>query len=109
MTRRFETVLAELEGRFDRILLDSPPLLAVTDGAVLARRADAVLLVVKSGETRKSDLIQAERVLSDVNANVAGVILNSVDLNDRRYYYHYYYGYGKVTGDELVPESARHG
>ena len=93
MTRRFETVIKDLSTRFDRILLDSPPLLAVTDGAVLSRLADATILVVRAGETRKADLIQAERVLTDVDAHVAGIILNSADMNDRRYYYRYNYGY----------------
>jgi len=95
MTRRFETVLEELGTQFDRILLDSPPLLAVTDGVILSRVADAVILVVRAGETRKADLVQAERVLADVNAHVAGIILNSADMNDRRYYYRYNYGYTK--------------
>ncbi len=93
MTRRFETVLRDLGKRFDRILLDSPPLLAVTDAAVLSRHADAVILVVRAGETRKADLVQAERILADVDAHVAGIILNSADMNDRRYYYRYNYGY----------------
>lgn len=95
MTRRFETVIRDLSKQFDRILLDSPPLLAVTDGAVLARIADAVILVVRAGETRKADLVQAERVLADVDAHVAGIILNSADMNDRRYYYRYNYGYSR--------------
>jgi capsular exopolysaccharide synthesis family protein len=101
LTNRFKELLGELEQRFDRILLDSPPLLAVTDGVVLARLSDGVVLVTHAGKTLTEDGRQCARLLRDVDATILGVILNDLDVTDRRYgygYYRYYHSYG--YGDE---------
>jgi capsular exopolysaccharide synthesis family protein len=100
LTKRFHDVLRALEERYDFILLDSPPLLAVTDAVVLSRLSDGVLLIAQAGKTATEDVRQAARQLRDVEAPVLGVILNDMDLSDRRYgYYYYQYAYGeKVAG-----------
>ncbi len=96
LSHRFEQILEQLRGKFDRILLDSPPLQAVTDAAVLARRSDGVIIVVQAGKTLRDDLARSAKQLHDVNANVVGVILNDLDISDRQYgYYYYHYGYGE--------------
>ncbi len=95
MTNAFHETLAELEKRFDRILLDSPPLLAVTDAVVLAQQADGIIMVAKAGKTIRDDVARAARQLSDVKLGITGVVLNELDLEDRQYgYYYQYYGYG---------------
>ncbi|HTR53766.1 MAG TPA: polysaccharide biosynthesis tyrosine autokinase [Kofleriaceae bacterium] len=96
LTNRFKTVLHELSQRFDRVLLDSPPLLAVTDAVVLARNSDGVILVAKSNQTSIDDLVTASRQLHDVTASILGVVVNTLDISDRRYGYYYaaYGGYG---------------
>jgi succinoglycan biosynthesis transport protein ExoP len=95
MTKRFETVLAELGERFDRIILDSPPLQAVTDAVVLSRYADGVILVVKAGKTLREEVKRSVKSITDVNGSLVGVILNELDIADRRYgYYYQYYSYG---------------
>jgi len=64
LTNKFKQVLEELEGRFDRILLDSPPLLAVTDAVVLARLSDGVIMVAQAGKSSIDDAAQSgERIL----------------------------------------------
>ncbi len=98
LTNRFQEVLGQLEERFDRILLDSPPLLAVTDGVVLARLSDGVVLVTQAGKTLIDDAAECARTLRDVDAAILGVILNDLDLSEHRYgygYYYYRYGYGR--------------
>ena len=96
LSQKFQTVLDGLRERFDRILLDSPPLQAVTDAAVLARRSDGVIVVVQAGKTLRDDLERSVKQLRDVNAHLVGVILNDLDLSDRTYgYYYYAYGYGE--------------
>ncbi len=97
LTKKFEDLLAELENRYDYVLLDSPPLMAVTDGVILARRSDGVLLVTQAGKTRIDEAKQSARLLRDVDATILGVILNDIDLADRRYYYYrgYAYNYGQ--------------
>jgi capsular exopolysaccharide synthesis family protein len=96
LTNRFRVVLSELSARFDRVLLDSPPLLAVTDAAVLAKLSDGVVLVGQSENTSVDDLAAAGRQIRDVEAPILGVIVNTVDISNRRYgyKYQYYYGYG---------------
>lgn len=95
LTNRFKEVMADLESRYDRILLDSPPLLAVTDAVVLARLSDGVVMVAQAGKTLIDDAAQATRQLKDVDAAILGVILNDIDLHDRKYgYYYSAYRYG---------------
>ncbi len=95
LTDTFKNLLEQLEGKFDRILLDSPPLLAVSDPVVLSRLSDGVLLVLQSSKTRIDDALIGVRSLRGVNAPILGVVLNDIDLEDRRYGYgSKYYGYG---------------
>lgn len=94
LTKRFQQVLAELEERFERILLDSPPVLAVTDAVVLSRLSSGVMMVAEAGKTQLDDVAAAARQFKDVDATILGVILNDMDLSDRRYGGYYYYAYG---------------
>jgi succinoglycan biosynthesis transport protein ExoP len=103
LTKRFQAVLEELSSRFDRILLDSPPLLAVTDAVVLARLSDGVMLVAKAGQTRYEDVQRSTRYLRDVQAPILGLVLNTLDTSDKRY--GYYYGYG-AYGDSAKAEAS---
>jgi capsular exopolysaccharide synthesis family protein len=96
MTHRFQVVLEELGRRFDRVVLDSPPLQAVTDAVVLSRHADGVILVVKAGKTLREDITRSARQVAGVDGSIVGVILNELDLEERgSYQYYSYYGYGK--------------
>jgi succinoglycan biosynthesis transport protein ExoP len=90
-SERFHTLLVQAGEQFDRIIIDSPPLVAVTDAAILSTRVDATLLVVRSGQTRREHARQALRALKDVNANIAGAVLNGVKKRPGSDYY--YYGY----------------
>jgi exopolysaccharide transport family protein len=84
-------VLEELRGQYDHIVLDTPPTLSVTDAVVLSPRADAIVLVIRSGQTTKQALRRSRDVLMQVNAKVSGVLLNAVDLSSPDYYYYYEY------------------
>ena len=100
MTSRFAEVLASLKTKFDRIILDSPPILAVTDALVMSKLADGVVLVIRAGETSSDDCRNASRQLRDVGARVAGVVLNELDVEDKSYgYYSHYYGYSYGRND----------
>jgi succinoglycan biosynthesis transport protein ExoP len=103
-----KNVLAELCEQYDHIVIDTPPTLSVTDAVVLSPRADAVVLVIRSGQTTKQALKRARDLLMRVNAKVAGVLLNAVDLTSPDYYYYYeyqgkyasYYRDEKMGGDD---------
>jgi polysaccharide biosynthesis transport protein len=98
-TKAFADLLEELCKRYDRIILDSPPVGAVADAVVLATQVDGVMMVVKSGKTNRDMARRTVRALRDVNASIYGAVLNNVTLDSSKYgdYYGYaykYYGYG---------------
>jgi len=89
-------VLDELREQFDHVVVDTPPTLSVTDAVVLSPRVDAIILVIRSGQTTKQALRRSRDILMQVNAHVTGVLLNAVDLSSPDYYYYYEYQ-GKYT------------
>jgi len=84
-------VLNDLREQFDHVVIDTPPTLSVTDAVVLSPRVDAIILVIRSGQTTKQALRRARDILMQVNAHVTGVLLNAVDLTSPDYYYYYEY------------------
>jgi succinoglycan biosynthesis transport protein ExoP len=84
-------LIDELRHQYDHIVIDTPPTLSVTDAVVLSPRADATILVIRSGQTTKQALRRSRDILTQVNAHVAGVLLNAVDLTSPDYYYYYEY------------------
>jgi exopolysaccharide transport family protein len=99
-------VLVELREQYDHIVVDTPPTLSVTDAVVMSTRADAVVLVIRSGQTTKQALRRSRDILTQVNARIAGVLLNAVNLSSPDYYYYYEYQgkYGQhyYQEDELI-------
>ncbi len=96
---RFRGLLDLLDKRYSRIILDSPPVGAVTDAAILSKWVDGSILVVQANKTTKDSVRRAYRRLYDVDANVVGAVLNDFDLESgtygsQHYYYYQRYGYG---------------
>jgi polysaccharide biosynthesis transport protein len=106
-------LIVELRELYDHIVIDTPPTLSVTDAVVLSPRADATILVIRSGQTTKQALRRSRDILMQVNAHVAGVLLNAVDLTSPDYYYYYEYQgkYGQYyqedpgAGNEAEPKA----
>ncbi len=87
-------LLQRLEKMADMIILDSPPVLAITDAMVLSTQIDSVILVIKAGQTRPDTTRRATKNLQQVGANILGGVLNQVPKKDQDDYYFYnYYGY----------------
>ena len=87
-------LLERCRGIYTHIVMDSPPLLSVTDSVVLARDADAVVMIVRHGKSSKHAMRRARDLLVRSGAPVTGIVLNAVDLNSPEYYAYYgYYGY----------------
>lgn len=84
-----------LRGRYDYIILDTPPVGLVTDAAILMHNADASLLVVKYGYTKKEFVKSLDRMVQDHQVEHVGIVLNGVDINKN---YGYGYGYGYKYG-----------
>lgn len=79
-SRRMGVLIERLRAAADIVLFDTPPVVAVTDAAVLAPRVDGVLLVLYAGHTRRDRARQARQVLEKVKANIVGVVLNGAPL-----------------------------
>ena len=92
-SERLAGVVGQLRQTFDWVLVDSPPVLPVTDAVILAQTVDATLLVVAAGQTRGKNLRRATEALSLVQATIVGVVLNEVTKSTG-----YGYGYGKQYG-----------
>jgi polysaccharide biosynthesis transport protein len=96
---KFGKIIKQLKSLVDVIVIDSPPILAVTDSSVLAPRIDGVLLVLKPGSTKIATAVQAVDQLRQVGAHLLGVVLNQVNLSRLRYKYQYYYAYPEYYGE----------
>jgi succinoglycan biosynthesis transport protein ExoP len=107
---RMAELWKELSCRYEHIVIDSPPVLLVTDATILSSLADGVILVAESGKTPRAALVRTRRILDDAGARILGVVLNKLnqrhggyyDYGYYRYGYHHYgeYGYGYGNGGE---------
>jgi succinoglycan biosynthesis transport protein ExoP len=103
------TILKRCGEIYDYIVIDSPPILSVTDGVILARDADAVVLVVRHGKSSKHVVRRARDLLLRSGASITGIVLNAVDLNSPEYYGYYGYSgysYASVDSDSWESQSA---
>jgi capsular exopolysaccharide synthesis family protein len=107
---RMQEILHEAKARFDIVLLDSPPLLAVTDAAVLSTMVDGVVLVIRTGRTKRDAVRRALGHIRSVRGRLLGAVLNDVDMRSGAYYGsygHYYYSYyGNERRDETHARGA---
>ncbi len=91
--------LAQWRNEYDHIVIDSPPILSVTDAALLSVEADSVLLVIRSAQTTKDALRRAADLLGQVKARIQGVVVNAIDMDQPYYYYYYGSNYGVYYRD----------
>ncbi|HVL80109.1 MAG TPA: polysaccharide biosynthesis tyrosine autokinase [Actinomycetota bacterium] len=104
---RMRDLLASLKRKADLVVIDSPPLLAVSDSAAVASLVDGVLLVARAGKTTKDSLRETVRVLQAVGASVVGVVLNGASRSSSSGYgYGYGYGYGPTRTARYPAEEA---
>jgi succinoglycan biosynthesis transport protein ExoP len=107
-------VMECLSGRYDFLILDAPPLLAVSDPMVLANRVDGIVLVVRGGQTSRSALKNSMDLLANAQSKILGIVLNGIDFKRERYYYDYhskyyssYYGHDEkdaANADKSIPK-----
>lgn len=88
---RMKQLFEEVADEYDYVFIDMPPVLAVTDAAILASKVDRVVFVVKSGADSPDELKLAKTSLLQAGANIMGVILNAVPQRHHAGYYYYYY------------------
>ena len=108
---RLRAMLDVLKEKYEYILLDSPPILGVTDAAILAGEADGVLLVVQYRKYPKIISLRAKRMIENAGGHLMGAVLNNINImrDDYYYYYHYttkkYYGSTKHEKDDDATEA----
>jgi len=90
-SQRVRNFWPALLDQYDYIIVDAPPVLAVTDASILASQMQGVIMVARAGVTRKDQVQQSRDQFAKANANLIGVVLNQVDMNDNSYGYYYYY------------------
>ena len=113
-SHRMKEFVDHARATYDIVLFDSPPLLAVTDSAILSRIVDGVLIVVSAGRTGFTSLERVAEILQGVGRSPTGVVLNNFDMR-RAYggYYgryrrdHYSYGYGYTANGNGQSKKAR--
>lgn len=89
---RFESLIDNVRNEYDIVLFDTPALTSVVDGAIVASKVDAALLIVKMGVTTLTTLKRVKEQLEKLNTNILGVVLNQVKKRDyKRYYGSYNY------------------
>ncbi|UJS28624.1 CpsD/CapB family tyrosine-protein kinase [Macrococcoides canis] len=93
-SKRFKELLSNFEQYFDMIIIDTPPVLAVTDAVIMSTLVDGTILVTNVETNNKHHLIKAKEVLQKSDANILGIVLNNVEKSSKDDYYYYEY-YGK--------------
>jgi tyrosine-protein kinase Etk/Wzc len=102
-SQRMKDLTVALKARYDVCIYDTPPLIAVTDAAIVSKELDGVLLVVKAAQTHKDALLRALDLLENVRARILGVVLNGVSKDNSygsHYYYNDYYSYYGDNGEK---------
>lgn len=88
-SEKLDQILAQISSKYDIIILDTPPLMGLSDALILTRLVDTVLVVVRARKTTMEILENTISSLKNVNANIAGVILNRIKNNKNKYYKDY--------------------
>ena len=108
-SNRMGHLVERLTEAADIVIFDSPPVLAVTDAAVMGRQVDGVLLVADAGHTREHALAGATAELQKTGTNLLGVALNRLDTRRGGYQYYYYYYYSEDAGGGRRRSQPRNG
>lgn len=103
-SRGMAELMGSLEERFDLVLVDAPPLLPVTDAAILSTLADGAVLCARVGRTRRDQLAQAATSLRAVDAKILGAVLTMVPTRGPDAYQSYGTGYGSYNSDVRKPQ-----
>ena len=103
-SEEFPQLLATLKAEFDFVLIDTPPLLAVTDPAIVGAHADLMYLVMRIRKGARTNALEARKIIAAMGGSIAGVVINGLRRQDQKSYnyggrYGYQYGGYKAYGE----------
>lgn len=98
MSTRMQTLIESLSERFDIIICDSPPVLAVEDPRILSRLFDGTIMVVQAHKTPADIALRAVKTMKDTRKPLLGLVVNGLDLRKSDYHYYYYQSYQEQPG-----------
>jgi succinoglycan biosynthesis transport protein ExoP len=99
-SKKMADLLQDLKEKFEFVLIDSPPVLPVTDAVLLSRVVDGVIMVVRGQKTEQNIARDAKNKITQVGGKILGVILNGVDVKRGQHYYYYKDSYTEYYGEE---------
>ena len=106
-SKKFEELIDMLRKQFEYVIIDCPPLLPVTDAAIVSAKADGCVLIVHAGATKKPHFIGSRDAIKAVGSNILGVIINKIPESSLEYEYGYRYGYPRYYGANYRPYAKR--
>ncbi len=96
-SRKMDELVSKCREEYDYVIIDSPPIIAVTDALILAKKVDNLILVIRATVTEREIVDQAKNLLKNIDVTPAGVVINGVEVkkyySGYKYYYYYYYYY----------------
>ena len=91
-SNKMAVLISKLKEHYEMIIIDSPPVLAVTDAQVLSQLTDGTILVTNVEVNNRDNVVQAKELLEKADANIIGVVLNNKKMDNKKDSYYYYYG-----------------
>lgn len=110
----FESLIKVLREQYDFVLIDTPPVLAVTDPGIVSARVDGVIMALRIRKNGRPSAVRARKILTDLDANILGIVVNGIDHRSGSYGYYssyrrgygygygYKYGYGQDKTEQLI-------
>lgn len=89
-SNRFASFIDEIQTQYDIVILDTPPVTVVPDACIIASRIDKTVIVAMANKVPVNDIQKTKKKLEEVNANIAGVVLNGTEISQKQYYNKYY-------------------
>lgn len=97
-SKKMEDFIQKLSEKYERIVIDLPPILAAADSLIVSKYTDGIVLVVRAGKTQKPSLRVAYENIQTSSAKLLGAVINDITANQMGYYYYYYYYYYTTEG-----------
>ncbi|SHH28518.1 GumC family protein [Thermosipho atlanticus] len=107
-SKKFKELINTLKEKYERIVIDLPPILAAADALIVSKHTDGMVLVVRAGTTQKHSLRIAIENIETSGANLLGIIINDINEKSSNYYYYYYYYYYDEEGGKKKRRFKRH-